>query len=313
METQNKKLRVLVGDDEIGVACSLQQKAFLRNYEGLADFDFEKDSNMFIERAKIGKYDALLIDLCWENADREREDKTGYKVLKEVEHYAPIRLLHTSEDETLRKKGMQFGATTCIEKHRSPEYLRTALEIQSRLDSLRDLNPKDPDNSIERLAKFFDSLKQVPIRSPVSKRSEMDNWYSQSHRLYALQDKQGIPIPLRYGNSPYLYEKQEWCAGPKCDCGNSTNLLEIRLLADAQVEEFFQNSVGYDHIIARNISLYGVPSPILEIQTRSHPRDKSYQARIEFSDINGRHEQIDTDFSKTSQLINKIREARVQK
>jgi hypothetical protein len=35
METQIKTLRVLVGDDQIGVKDSLQQKAFLRNYEGL--------------------------------------------------------------------------------------------------------------------------------------------------------------------------------------------------------------------------------------------------------------------------------------
>jgi DNA-binding NarL/FixJ family response regulator len=123
-----KTLRVLVGDDQIGVADSLQQKAFLRNYEGPTDFDFRDKPEQFIEQAKVGNYDALLIDLNW-NVDGNREDTTGLKVLLETKEYAPIRLLHTSNDLSLdlRCAAQLCGATGSIPKYRGREYMRKAL------------------------------------------------------------------------------------------------------------------------------------------------------------------------------------------
>ena len=128
MTDENKPLRVLVGDDQIGVRNSLQQKAFLRNYGGLASFDFSDKADDFIARAREGRYDALLIDLNWEDADAEREYKTGFRVLDAVKEYSPRRLLHTSEDQELRQKGFFHGATNCIEKYRARSYLEEALK-----------------------------------------------------------------------------------------------------------------------------------------------------------------------------------------
>lgn len=304
----DKLPRILVGDDQIGVAGSLQQLAFLRNYIGVAEFDFEKDPDMFVERTKIGKYDALLIDLCWEDADREREDKTGYRVLKEVVPYAPVRLLHTSEDVELRRKGMKYGATTCIEKSRSPDYLRTALNISGRLNFVTELDPKNSSRDLERIANFFESLRQVPVGKPVRKKSEMDDWYTQSHKIFELEDKMGIPLPLVNGDSTYLYDKQEWCQG--CSCGNLFNTLELRLLPDTTVEEFFDKSVAYDHIIARNLSLMRMSSPLLEIKSQAYPRDKKYSAQIEWQNKRGTHESTSMDYKSVQQLIEKIRNAR---
>lgn len=127
IEDKQIRLRVLVGDDQIGVQSSLHQKSFLRSYGHLADFDFADKADDFIKKAKEDKYDALLIDLNWEEADNEKEYKTGFRVLEAVKNYAKIRVLHTS-DETALQKGYTYGATHCIEKHRSASYLEKILK-----------------------------------------------------------------------------------------------------------------------------------------------------------------------------------------
>ena len=119
-------MEVLVGDDQIGVEGSLDQKCFLQNYGSLADFGFSSIADDFIEKARTGNYDAFLIDLNWKKEDNSREYKTGFSVLEAVKEYAPIRLLHTS-DETYGEIGMRYGARNCIEKHRSRKYLENAL------------------------------------------------------------------------------------------------------------------------------------------------------------------------------------------
>lgn len=127
-----KQLRILVGDDQVGVAGSLPQKSFLRYYKHLAEFDFENNAENFILRAKEGKYDALIIDLNWEEADWSRDYKTGFRVLKAVKDYAPIRILHTS-DEQLMKRGFEYGATDCLEKNRSASFLEQALNKKGQV------------------------------------------------------------------------------------------------------------------------------------------------------------------------------------
>jgi len=129
MEGQRKTLRILVGDDQIGVPGSLQQSSFLRNYSRIvnASFDFECDSERFIERSRDGRYDALLIDLNWTDEDIGRKDKTGFRVLEAVRGYAPIRILHTSDEDNM-KKGLNHGATGFAEKHRSSEYMEKILK-----------------------------------------------------------------------------------------------------------------------------------------------------------------------------------------
>ncbi|MEI6850260.1 MAG: hypothetical protein WCK29_04445 [archaeon] len=123
--TQEKK-KVLVGDDQIGVVGSIENKAFLRNYSNIADFDFASEECDFIQRAKNGRYDSLLIDLNWSEEDNSREDKTGFRVLESVKSYSPIRILHTS-DEKYIKYGLKYGATDFAEKHRSKDYLAQKL------------------------------------------------------------------------------------------------------------------------------------------------------------------------------------------
>ena len=67
--SEKKMMEVLVGDDQIGVEGSLDQKCFLQNYGGLADFEFSSIADDFIEKARTGNYDAFLIDLNLEKGD----------------------------------------------------------------------------------------------------------------------------------------------------------------------------------------------------------------------------------------------------
>ncbi|MBP7708539.1 hypothetical protein KA107_02545 [Candidatus Pacearchaeota archaeon] len=118
------KLSILVGDDQIGIRDSLQQKAFLRNYEGVADFNFENDPAKFVSRAEVGRYDALLIDLNWRGSENS-QDTTGLRVLYQTGRYSPKRFLHTSEEINLDLESAVklVGGTGIIQKHRSREYL----------------------------------------------------------------------------------------------------------------------------------------------------------------------------------------------
>lgn len=129
-QTKKKPLRVLVGDDQISIQGSFPHRWFLRTYGSLAEFEFSDNPVDFIRKAKIGNYDALLIDLNWEDADFTRKYKTGFRVLEEVRNYCPIRILHTS-DEELMKRGYQYGATHCIEKNKPLGLLEKALRGES--------------------------------------------------------------------------------------------------------------------------------------------------------------------------------------
>lgn len=122
-----KQLRVLVGDDDIGIEGSIHQKSFLRNYGHIAKFDFCNIDIEFIERAKTGNYDAFLIDLNWKVDDEHTEYKTGFKVLEAVKDYAKIRVLHTSDDRFIQR-GFQYGATHCLEKFRASSLLEKILK-----------------------------------------------------------------------------------------------------------------------------------------------------------------------------------------
>ena len=123
----SKKLKVLVGDDQLGIQGTPYHRAFLRGYGHLANFEFSFLPNDFIEKAKSGKYDALITDLNWTDEDLSRKDKTGFRVLEAIKDYAPIRVLHTSDD-TYMQLGYQHGATHCLEKNKSPTLLEKILK-----------------------------------------------------------------------------------------------------------------------------------------------------------------------------------------
>lgn len=121
------KPRVLVGDDQFGVIGSLMNESFTYDYKSIAYFDFADKPDMFIGMAKSGNYDALMIDLKWEEEDAVRENKTGYMVLDAVRGYAMKRILWTSESKEARDIGYQHGATQCIPKGMPPEDLEKIL------------------------------------------------------------------------------------------------------------------------------------------------------------------------------------------
>tara|TARA_Y100000310_G_scaffold134326_1_gene133329 strand:+ start:3069 stop:3878 length:810 start_codon:yes stop_codon:yes gene_type:complete len=118
---------VLVGDDQIGVEGNQSRLAFEDNYRKIANFDYETDPDKFVERAKEGEYDALLIDLNWTDEDRETLDKTGFRVLDQVRNFSPIRAVHSSVDEEIRKIGYENGATHIIEKGLPPDEMEKIL------------------------------------------------------------------------------------------------------------------------------------------------------------------------------------------
>lgn len=119
---KTRKPKVLVGDDQHGADDTLRQ-GFLLDYRNLADFEFTDNPNKFIQMARNGNYDALMIDLKWDKEDYNRDYKTGYRILDNVRDCSPIRILWTSENEELREKGYQYGATHCIPKGIPPRVL----------------------------------------------------------------------------------------------------------------------------------------------------------------------------------------------
>jgi len=121
------KKRVLVGDDQLSVEGSLHNKSFIRAYGHVADFDFESNLGKYIDRARVGNYDALLIDLDWNDGNPSRS--TGLSLLHKVRDYAPIRLLHTSHELNLDLSCALklVGATGYVQKHRASSYLQNAI------------------------------------------------------------------------------------------------------------------------------------------------------------------------------------------
>ena len=85
-------------------------------------FDFTPDPTEFVRMSRDGRYDALMIDLNW-SGHPHGHLTTGYELLEAVKDYAPIRILHTSEEKEAREKGFEFGATHCIPKGPPPEEL----------------------------------------------------------------------------------------------------------------------------------------------------------------------------------------------
>ncbi|MBS3093636.1 hypothetical protein J4456_03605 [Candidatus Pacearchaeota archaeon] len=59
-----KKLKILVGDDQIGVIGDNCNLTFLDNYGHLADYDFAATPEECIKMAYNGNYDTLITDLC---------------------------------------------------------------------------------------------------------------------------------------------------------------------------------------------------------------------------------------------------------
>ena len=122
MENTSKTINVLVGDDEIGVEGSLQRRSFVRNYEGLANFEYATTPKEFIRQASTKKYDCIITDLNYTHNNQE-----GFEVLRQVKGMAPIIILHTS-DETAMENELDAGATHFMQKGRRAEILENILK-----------------------------------------------------------------------------------------------------------------------------------------------------------------------------------------
>lgn len=124
MATQKtSKLRILVGDDQIGLIGSPSNLTFMDNYKDIANFDFETDPDITIERARVERYDAIISDLAY------AEQRTaGYRVLDAIKDLVPIRILHSGESNEAIQEGYRHGATHCIQKGIMPEELEKILQ-----------------------------------------------------------------------------------------------------------------------------------------------------------------------------------------
>jgi DNA-binding response OmpR family regulator len=127
-------LNILIGDDQFGADTPTGQRIredLELDYRGLfrdrAVLTYTADPDHFIELASTRKYDILLIDLNWCPEDASRDYKTGFRVLKAVQDYAPKRILWTAEEAKDRERGFDYGATDCVNKRPMPAVMEKAL------------------------------------------------------------------------------------------------------------------------------------------------------------------------------------------
>jgi DNA-binding NtrC family response regulator len=164
---------ILVVDDEIGVAGSLRQKAFLRNYERLPyAFVFETCHDG-------GSYDAALavrtidremgIDLVLLDLRFGPDDNLlGFDILRRVSarHPALPILVMSGMDRDVEMLGrcLEDGAIGFIEKHRSSEYLRVAIErAVDLMQSHILLGQSGPLKELRRQAARLSPYDQIPV------------------------------------------------------------------------------------------------------------------------------------------------------
>ncbi|MFN7914554.1 MAG: sigma-54 dependent transcriptional regulator [Vicinamibacterales bacterium] len=163
---------VLVLDDQLGVAGSLQQKAFLRNYESLPyNFIFEScvSQKGFEEAlaeeavAREGEIAIVLLDLKF-----GEDELFGLRVLQRLNARYPALpvLVMSSAARDVETLGhcLEGGAVGFVEKHRSPEYLLGAIEralglVRSHLI----LGQTPPLRDLRRQAARLSPYDQIPV------------------------------------------------------------------------------------------------------------------------------------------------------
>lgn len=141
-------------------------------------------------------------------------------------------------------------------------------------DLLRDVE-LGGNETLEGIGKFFEDFKYQLVCGPTLKRSEMDEYLYQDHKMVRLYTQDWLPTNL------YIYTKSEWCQARECDCQSTDKRLELRQLNPLDMGEFFNLSVRYDQDIARNLSLYGTSREILEIRYKYHKNEEHRHFGIE--------------------------------
>jgi DNA-binding NtrC family response regulator len=165
-------LAVLVIDDQLGVAGSLQQKGFFRNYEQLPySFIFEScavDDQYEPGRAleAVEREDGIAIVLL--DLKFGSDDLLGLRILEMLsQRYPSLPVLIMSgaerDVETLGRC-LEGGAVGFVEKHRSPEYLRGAIERAfSLVHSHLILGQTPPLRELRRQAARLSPYDQIPV------------------------------------------------------------------------------------------------------------------------------------------------------
>jgi len=164
---------ILVVDDEIGVAGSLQQRGFLRNYERLPyAFVFEScrvgdghAASAALEAvARESDITLVLLDLKFGAAG----DLLGFQILRAMTsrfRSLPV-LVMSSVDRDVETLGrcLEEGAVGFVEKHRSSEYLRVAIE--RAIDLMHShvlLGQSPPLKELRRQAARLSPYDQIPV------------------------------------------------------------------------------------------------------------------------------------------------------
>lgn len=165
---------VLVIDDQVGIAGSLQQKGFLRNYERLPyTFLFESchasegyDPELAVQAvARETDANLVLLDLQFGLDD---ESLLGLEILRRLTRRFPNVpvLVMSSKDRGIDLLGrcLEEGAVGFVEKHKSPEHLRTAIE--RAVEFMRShvlLGQSAPLKELRRQAARLSPYDQIPV------------------------------------------------------------------------------------------------------------------------------------------------------
>jgi DNA-binding NtrC family response regulator len=165
---------ILVVDDQIGETGSLQQRSFLRNYGNLPyTFVFEScksqgvgyDPDQALQAVvREGEIDLVLLDLKFGDDD----DLLGLPILKRlVARWADLPVMVMSSvdrDVDILGQCLEEGALGFVEKHKSPEYLRTAIERAFDLMNSHVLVGQSlPLRELRRQAARLSPYDQIPV------------------------------------------------------------------------------------------------------------------------------------------------------
>jgi DNA-binding NarL/FixJ family response regulator len=136
--TSKSRPRVLIGDKWSGEPGSLSQKGFLlRNGHLKLWYDFAQTEQEFLDKARAGKYDVLLVEPIWSDADYRGGTMKGYELLEKVYDLAPVRLLLTDSGLDDYADPYAYGATGWIEKTASAQRLWNAIEQGMKVHEYR--------------------------------------------------------------------------------------------------------------------------------------------------------------------------------
>ena len=121
------RARILVVEDEAGIALGLQEDLTLEGYQ----VEVVSDGDAATQRATAGAFDLILLDVMLPKKD-------GFQVCRELRRggvSTPIILLTARAQEAEKVLGLQLGADDYVTKPFSPMELRARIEAVLRRGS----------------------------------------------------------------------------------------------------------------------------------------------------------------------------------